>query len=175
MVVFFGCWMVLLFVMVVGVTKRLNRGGPLTLAYFCGLSLIHVPGVLPFLWEPSEARGLLDTETGFKFTIIGMTAFVISAMVAGKRYPLPLDIYCRSLRSRSELYRRVAGHAVVVGIIGYFVLLPLSRYVPSLTAIVSASATVLIVGIWFVLYWANDSKNRHVTLLVFLVLPLLPL
>ena len=42
-------WAALLVALVVFAIGRPGRGGALTLAYFLGLSLIHVPGVLPFL------------------------------------------------------------------------------------------------------------------------------
>ena len=42
-------WVALLVALVIFAIGRPGKGGALTLAYFLGLSLIHVPGVLPFL------------------------------------------------------------------------------------------------------------------------------
>ena len=60
-----------------------RQGGALTLAYFVGLSLIHMPGVLAFLGGPSADLGKGEqTRIGFELTLLGMGAFVIGAVAA---------------------------------------------------------------------------------------------
>ena len=61
---------------------RPGKGGALTLAYFLGLSLIHVPGVLPFLASDVGLGDLEMTQIGFEMTILGMAAFVAGAVLA---------------------------------------------------------------------------------------------
>src|SRR5437763_482046 len=67
---------------------RKGEGGALTIAYFLGISLIHVPGILPFLTLVSFSafsQGLSNREAtliGFEVTIAGMLAFVAGSILA---------------------------------------------------------------------------------------------
>src|SRR5438552_14733976 len=85
-------WVGLLAALISFAVGRPREGGALALAYFLGLSLIHVPGVLPFLTSvafSAFSQGLADraaTEIGFQITIVGMAAFVVGAVLA-----LPID------------------------------------------------------------------------------------
>ena len=76
-------WVVLLAALVLFAIGRPGRGGALTLAYFLGLSLIHVPGVLPFLTPGSGLDDFDETRLGFQLTLLGMAAFVAGAVLAG--------------------------------------------------------------------------------------------
>src|SRR5215467_7693155 len=75
-------WAALLVALVVFAIGEPGRGGALTLAYFLGLSLVHVPGVLPFLEPASGLTDLDETQLGFEMTILGMAAFVAGAVLA---------------------------------------------------------------------------------------------
>src|SRR5215468_1002824 len=74
-------WVGLLIVLV-AYAGRFGIGGPLVLSYFLGLSLIHVPGALIYLDPLSIAPSRIETELGFRLTVIGMAAFVFGAVVA---------------------------------------------------------------------------------------------
>ena len=76
-------WAALLFALVIFAIGRPGKGGALTLAYFLGLSLIHVPGVLPFLTPGSGLDDFDETRLGFELTLLGMAAFVAGAVLAG--------------------------------------------------------------------------------------------
>ena len=82
-----AAWGALLFALVVFAIGRPGKGGALTLAYFLGLSLIHVPGVLPFLTSGSGLDDFDETRLGFELTILGMAAFVAGAVLAGADRP----------------------------------------------------------------------------------------
>src|SRR5689334_12038703 len=74
---------------------RQKTGGALTLPYFLGLSLMHVPGALVYLESWSEFIDEGETTLGFELTIIGMAAFVSGAIVVrvfGKRVAMAKGI-----------------------------------------------------------------------------------
>jgi hypothetical protein len=164
-------WAMLLIALVVFAIGRSGSGGALTLAYFLSMSLIHVPGVLLF-------PGLADwdeTRLGFEMTIRGMIGFAAGAMLArwmsrpsGAEKGAPP-------RWRSQTLQRLGRRVFALGIFSYFVLLPLSSGVPSLTSVVSALATLLIIGIWLVLYGAAIRADWRRSLETLALLPLLPL
>jgi hypothetical protein len=168
-------WAGLLLALVIFAIGRPGEGGALTLAYFLGLSLIHVPGVLPFLGSDPGLADLDETELGFNMTILGMAAFVAGAVLA-----------CHIDRGRSVtrgapplrralMFERLGRRTLALGIVAYFILLPLSGRVPSLTSVVAAWATLLILGFWLFLYGAAVAADRHRTLATLALLPLLPI
>lgn len=168
-------WLGLAAILVVFVVPPAGRGGALTLAYFMGLSLIHVPGVLPFLSGGSGLGDRYETRLGFELTVLGMAAFVGGAMLARRTAPCRVAANERTSRNRTQDYGRLGSRTFALGIVAYFLLLPLSGRVPSLTSIVSALATLLILGLWLVLYGAATADDRPRTVATLAVLPLLPL
>jgi hypothetical protein len=168
-------WAGLLVALVVFAIGRPGRGGALALAYFLGLSLIHVPGVLPFLGSGSGLDDFDETDIGFQLTIVGMAAFVAGAIVASR-----IDRHRAQQRGGSQHWRarsfeRLGWRALGLGVVVYFVIIPLSGRVPSLTSIVSSLATLLIIGFWLALYGAAVAADRRRMLTTLSVLPLLPL
>jgi hypothetical protein len=174
-------WVGLLAALIAFAVGRPREGGALALAYFLGLSLIHVPGVLPFLTSVSFSafsQGLADraaTEIGFQITIVGMAAFVAGAVLARA-------IDCRSNLGRGRLpprraraFQRAGWHGIAIGAFGYFILLPMSQSIASLTAAIAPIAILLILGLWLILYGAAEAEDRRRTRLALALLPLLPL
>lgn len=167
-------WVALLLALAALAIGRPGHGGALTLAYFLGLSLIHVPGVLPFLNPGSGLDDFDDTLLGFELTIIGMTAFVAGAILVSQ-------IDRRRLRAqgaphwRAQIFERLGRRALGLGVVAYFVIVPLSGRVPSLTSVVSSLGTLLIIGIWLALYGAAAAADRRRTVAILALLPLLPL
>jgi hypothetical protein len=174
-------WMFLAAALVAFAIHRPREGGALTTSYFLGLSLIHVPGVLPFLTAVSFSQfshGLADpeaTRSGFAMTIIGMTAFVSGATGARIIYTLRIG----SKNSRRGYPRLLAFErgrsAIVIGAVSYFFILPLARDISSLTSLVSPLVTLIIIGFWLMLYGAAESGDRWRSSIIFAFLPLLPL
>src|SRR5579862_7770026 len=157
-----------------------REGGALTLAYFLGLSMIHVPGVLPYLADVSivNATDFVDsaaTDAGFTMTVIGMTAFVAGAVLVpliGRRRIAPGS---GASRPRSRAFERVGIRGLALGAFAYFLLMPFSHSVASLTAVISPVATLLIIGFWLMLYGAADVGDRPRARITLALLPLLPL
>src|SRR5205814_4269907 len=80
-------WVVLLAALIAFAIGSPRQGGALTLAYFLGLSLIHVPGALAFSTGLpfTSTYGLSNraaTQPGFEMTLIGVTALVVGAILA---------------------------------------------------------------------------------------------
>jgi hypothetical protein len=160
-------WGALLVVAVLLVVDRRKGIGALTLSYFLILSLGHVPGLLAFLdankWD-GEA-----TKVGFEVTLIGMTAFVagaIAARILRRTKAKPHQ------QISADVFARLGWRVLMIGIIAYFVLLPVSALVPSLTAVASALGSLLILGFWIRLY---GSATKREIFMVLALLPLLPL
>ncbi len=170
-----GIWVALLIALVIFAIGRPGRGGALTLAYFLGLSLIHVPGVLPFLGSDAVPIDQQETQIGFEMTILGMAAFVVGAVLANWTGRQPPPVYDAAPDWRGQAFERIGWRALAFGAVAYFGLLPLSRFVPSLTSLVASLATSLILGLWLVLYGAAVSANRRRILATLALLPLLPL
>jgi hypothetical protein len=168
-------WAALLLALVIFAIGRPGRGGALTLAYFLSLSLIHVPGVLPFLGSDSGLADLDETELGFDMTILGMATFVAGAVLArwiarqnaAAKGALPLR--------RAKAFEGQGRRALVLGVVAYFVILPLSNRIPSLTSFTASLGTLLILGLWLVLYGAVIAADPIRTLVTLALLPLLPL
>lgn len=168
-------WVALLVALVAFTMGRPGEGGALTLAYFLGLSLIHVPGVLPLV---ISRLGLVDAEAtrlGFEMTVIGMAAFVAGAILArrvGQRWQIvvrqPTPIQAGALG-------RMGWRALAIGIFTYFIFVPISVSLPSLTSVASALETILILGLWLVLYGSAIVANQRRIVATLLLLPLLPL
>jgi hypothetical protein len=167
-------WVGLLIALVLFAIGRPGRGGALTLAYFLGLSLIHVPGVLPFLDPESGLDDWDETQLGFELTLLGMAAFVLGAVMARWMDRRRAVASGASPRRRAQVVEGLGRRTVMLGVVAYFFLLPLSGRIPSLTAVVSPFATLLILGFWLVLYGAVAADRRR-TLANLAVLPLLPM
>jgi hypothetical protein len=162
-------WGALLFAVIFLVLDRRRGIGALTLSYFLILSLGHVPGLLAYI--DANTWNIEPTKVGFELTLIGMTAFIAGAIAA------------RILRQSSakakpnqqisaDNFVRLGWRVLTIGIIAYFVLLPISAVLPSLTAAASVLGSLLILGFWIRLY---GSATKRETFLILTLLPLLPL
>jgi hypothetical protein len=156
------------------VDKR--RGyGALTLAYFLDLSLGHVPGVLAYLDANGFGHYPEATKIGFDVTLIGMSAFIVGAMAARILPRRTMSVKAHQQTVSSQIFARLGWRVLTLGITSSFLLLPVSALVPSMTAVASALGALLILGLWFWLYSAAAAKNSRGILLVFALVPLLPL
>ena len=166
----FLIWLALLALLVAYGLNRQPRGGALNLSYFLGLSLIHVPGVLPYLvsdYVPSRQ----ETETGFKLTLLGMGAFVVGCVAARLSAP------ARRLAPpvRLEIFEQHGWRALGAGFVAYFVLAPVASRLASLEALISPLGALLVIGLWLQLYSAVVRRDPGRTYRTMAMLPLLPL
>lgn len=156
-----------------------GRGGSvgLPLAYFLGLSLIHVPGALLYL-EGEELNSMaLATRIGFEDTIIGMAAFLTGALIA--RYAsvslLPATSSWPAHARQVSSSEKLVPVYLVIGGICYFVILPVLGGVPSITAIVASLASLIIVGICLSFWIAIQARNRLRFAFTLALVPMFPL
>jgi hypothetical protein len=165
-------WGALLVGLVYLVLDKRGKSGALTLAYFLTFSVGHIPGVLGYL-DPGFAPFLREaTRVGLDATLIGMAAFCIGAAVAARVLPLrPAKARAYGQMASAEFFSRVGWRMLAIGTLTYFLVVPLAALVPSLTAITSVTALLLILGFWLKLYAAD----RKQTLLTLAMMPLLPL
>lgn len=164
-------WLILLIVLWAVVTPRPGRGGPLTLAYFFSLALIHVPGALSYVGGATIDSGLNATIVGFQFTLLGAAAFICGASVVRRKQ----NSLNRVDYSSALPVLRLGNSLLTIGAVSYFFLRPLAGFVPSLTSVVSTLSLLLIIGLWIRIY-ASIVCGRNNSLIISLaVLPVLPL
>ena len=168
-------WGALLVGLVSLVVDKRRGIGALTLAYFLDLSLGHVPGLLAYLDPDMIGEAAEATKVGFDVTLIGMTAFIVGAMAARILPRRTTSVKAYQQTASANIFSRFGWRVLTMGIASYFVLLPVSALVPSLTAVASALGTLLILGFWLQLYAAVIAHDSRQTLLIFAMLPLLPL
>ena len=155
--------------------KRKSAGLPL--AYFLGLSLIHVPGVLLYL----DAEELNYTRIGFEHTVIGMVAFLGGVTIAKLFFPSASGQQASAGQSQgftspsSAWLDRLALLYIVVGAIAYFVMLRFAALLPSATAFVAPLGSLILVGACLRLWLATKSRNRLKFWTTLALLPALPL
>src|SRR5262249_25972476 len=81
MVILLAIWLAVGIGLILSQGTRRSAGLPL--AYFLGLSLIHIPGAMLYL-DGNEIGSADLTKNGFEQTVIGMTAFLAGVLIAKK-------------------------------------------------------------------------------------------
>ncbi|MCX7140567.1 MAG: hypothetical protein NT123_05575 [Proteobacteria bacterium] len=164
-------WGALLLALLWLLISRGYSGGILLLAYFIGLSIIHVPGALIYL---GSAPGLFEepeTHLGFKATLIGMAALLAGALAALRtqfgRAPPP--------NGPSFAFSNLGYVMVALGAVMYFIVMPVVSFISSITALLSAVGSLLPFGFWCFFYGAMESHDNRKMVLGIALLPLLPL
>ncbi|MGV8840413.1 MAG: hypothetical protein ACWA6X_08925 [Bauldia sp.] len=166
-------WVALCVLVIVVVSPRPGMGGPLTLSYFLALSMIHVPGALSYVGGAMVDTGLEPTLVGFRWTIIGLAAFVAGAAL--NRGPQPLAVWRGPLGGDAMTAQRVGTRLLIVGGFAFLVIQPLLGGIASIGAVVSTVSLLLVVGLWLRLYSSITLRNRRGFLLTLAFLPVLPL
>jgi len=154
-------------------TQRQSAGLPL--AYFLGVSLVHVPGAMVHL--DSEEWDL--TRLGFEQTVIGMVAFLIGVIAA--RYAVSVARSAERASSQMQdltpqaLVRleRIGLYYVFIGIIAFFVVMRLN--IPAVSAVFFTLSSLIVVGVCLRLWVAQQQRNSLKLWLTVALLPLLTL
>jgi hypothetical protein len=166
-------WVVLLVALLVFVAPRPGMGGPLTLAYFLSLSVIHVPGALSYIGGAAPDAGLEATIVGFRLTLIGLAAFVAGAALS--RGPQPLAIWRGRMSGDGVAVQQLGTRILLLGALAFAVIQPLLAGVASVASVVSTLSQLLVIGLWLRLYAAMTLRNRSGMILTLAILPLMPL
>jgi len=168
-------WVALLVGLIFLVIDNRRGVGALTLAYFLILSLSHVPGVLAYLDPDTFQAQEESTKVGFDATLIGMAAFLVGAIAARIWPRRTTRVKAQQFSLSADIFRQLGRRLLIIGTVSYFVILPVSALVPSLTAVMSVMGTLLILGIFLQIYAAVNAKDSRKILLILGGLPLLPL
>ncbi|HZQ05080.1 MAG TPA: hypothetical protein VFD70_00775 [Anaerolineae bacterium] len=156
--------------------SQATLGVGLVLAYFLNLGLIHLPGAYLYL-DPQYA--LYDRNwvlLGFQQSTIAIAAFGIGAggtigLVRQARHSSARD---EVADSRAKFNPWLHRFYLLFGLISYFVITPLARNVPTLTAVVAGLDQMLLVGICLGLWNAWQSRNWFALFFWIFTLGLLP-
>ena len=148
-------------------TQRRSAGLPL--AYFLGVSLVHVPGAM--IHFDSEEWDF--TRLGFEQTVIGMVAFlggIIAARLAERASATQGHDLTPQALVRLE---RTGLYYVFIGIIVFFVVMRLN--IPAVSAILLTLSSLIVVGVCLRLWVAHQQRNWLKLWLTVALLPLLTL
>jgi hypothetical protein len=168
-------WGALLVALLAWAIGKPGEGGSLTLAYFLGLSLIHVPGALAFI-DPLVAPPLREvTQVGFGLTLLGLAMFSAGAVLGRVLNRRLIGRQVAASATFLRLFDRLGWRAFLLGVVSYFVILPVASRIPSITSIVAALATLMIIGLWLRIESAVQGQNLRRLLSSLAILPLLPL
>lgn len=169
-------WLLLLAALTWLAVTRRQPGGALTLAYFLGLSIIHVPGVLAYIGPISLFIGRAPaTRIGFELTLMGMATFVGGAIVGRQFYGRIASKKSMPSPEQGNAFIDMGLRALGIGFVCYFVVLPIAAKVPSLSAVVSPIGTLVVLGFWLRLHGAALANAQSRTLATLALLPILPL
>ena len=159
--------------------QRTRYSAGLPLAYFLGLSLIHVPGAFIYL-NSSDLRSMaIWSQTGFEQTVIGMVAFLVGVVIARS---IAFLHYSRTKNRPGLLVpqdpvklNQLALYYIGIGCGSYFLLMPFLGGVASLTAIIGSLGSLILVGFCLRLWVAHQWGNRRTYWSTIALLPILPL
>lgn len=169
----FIIWLVLAAALIAIVAPRPGMGGPLTLAYFLGCSIIHVPGVLSYMGGAMPDAALEPTIVGFQMTLVGLAAFIAGA--AFGRGPQLVAVYRRRVDADGTAVLQLGNRILAIGVVSFLVIQPLLGGIGSVAAVVSTLSLLLIVGLWLRLYASVTLGRMRGLWLTLAVLPILPL
>jgi hypothetical protein len=159
--------------MLIGVHGRRYSAG-MPLAYFLGLSLIHVPGASVYLNFPKWDALTIRTEVGFEQTVIGMVTFLVGVMMARfVAFASHTDQQSRIMRPSDLAALDRLALLYLFGGICYFALGSLVS-IPSVGAIIASLSSLLIVGASLRLSVARREGKHFKSWLTISLLPLFP-
>lgn len=175
-------WWLLIVVATLFITSRRGRLSPMLLAYVASLSALHVPGVINYLGPADTIDGEFETRLGFEATLVALALVLVGALLA--RTPIKQLAFDADKAARRRL--RLAGTSarldngalgvlmLAIGVFAYFVALPIAERIPSLTALIAPMGSLLIIGLWLLVWDAAVRRDRKRLALILLALPLLP-
>ena len=161
----------LLFWVLMRITQVWRHVGGLSVAFFLTTSLNCVPGALANVGGTPTDPMYQQTYLGFAATLIGLTAFCVGTLIARL---VPSQPVKAGSKPKLKVYNRVSWRMIGAGAFCYFVLIPLSFKVPSLTSLVSPLGTLMILGFWVKLYAIPPTGGGGRVAKIFAMLPALP-
>jgi hypothetical protein len=158
-------------------SQRSQGSAGLPLAYFIGLSIIHVPGAMLYL----DAEESNYTLVGFRQTIIGLVAFFFGVLLARCAFVRPPTK--RPSAGTPPRFTPLMGSGpdrlsvvyLFVGCLALFVLQPVLGHVGSFGSIIASVGSLVIVGACLQLWLAISRRDSSKFWVTIALLPLLPL
>src|SRR5262245_8240391 len=139
-----------------------KRSAGLPLAYFLGLSMIHVPGAMLYVDDIEGGYMAALTESGFEQTVIGLVAFLAGVLIAKKtRSGCSPEGGVVQGSSWPDVDRldRLGLYYFVFGALIYFVGMRLFGGITSAAAILSSLGSLIVVGACLRLWAALQKRN----------------
>ena len=163
-------WM-LAVVVVAAVRLRLyQRSTGLVLAYMANLWLIHWPAALTYLFPETAGVEAERVITGFRYSTLGILGFAAGSVLIA---PFLVRIL-EPPRSHTDAAERRLPDArlpftyVLIGLASYLVLTPLLGRIPTVSALVGATAQLIIagfcLGLWY--FWFAGQRRKFLLLLL---------
>jgi hypothetical protein len=160
-----GLALLLLVWMAVGIVilrhqwRRNTVGAGLVIAYLLNLALIHWVAPLVYLLPWYSNYDVSVVKAGFTQATYGVVAFTVGVLVLGPflmrlyRFPPPPG-------PPRQPNPRLAKAYIATGFLTYFVLMPLLRGLPTVTALLSAAWSLAAVGFALACWWAWGARRR---------------
>ena len=167
-------WAILLAALLLLVMGWTRSVGALTIAYFLGLSLIHVPGILAFVGNGPQMFEEPASRLGFEVTLVGMAAFLVGVALARGVSIRPMEPDPATRQQVAKNFLAAGWYVLVIGIGAYLFFAPVSSLVPSINAVTTAMATLLVIGLWIQLYGATVTDDKRRLRRTIMILPVLP-
>lgn len=125
--------------------KRKLQGTGLILAYLMNLGLIHWLGAVIYLFPWYQNLDLNVVEAGFVQATYGVVAFAVGVLFLA---PIVMRMFQfpPSVGAARKPNPRLPKAYIAVGLVSYFVLMPILGRLPTLTALISASWNLVVVG-----------------------------
>ncbi len=155
-------WFVVLGALILMQRAQATLGVGLVLAYFMNLALIHLPGAVLYL-DPSYAFYKREwVELGFEASSFAILAFGVGALATlwllhqTRRMPEAVSVGGGATPLVNPwLYRLY----VAVGLLSFFVIQPLLRDVPTVSAVTSVFNQLLLLGICLGMWRAWQARS----------------
>ena len=167
-------WALLLAALLLLVMGWTRSVGALTIAYFLSLSLIHVPGMLAFVGNGPQMFEEPASRLGFEVTLVGMAAFLVGVALARGVSIRPMEPDPATRQQVAKNFLAAGWYVLVIGIGAYLFLAPVASIVPSINAVITAMATLLVIGLWIQLYGATVTDDKRRLRRTIMILPVLP-
>jgi len=143
--------------LLVFIVRRGLNGGPLILAYFLSMSLLHVPGAMSYIGAARDSEDYYIVLKGFSMLVLGLASLLAGVFLASasKKHPGK----SAAVQETREFSRSTGPMLLIVGLASYFFIRPFAGFIPSSTSILSATANLVVLGLWVHFYRATQVKS----------------
>lgn len=173
MLLWLSVWVITAGVILYSNWKRRGSGVGLVLTYLIVFFFSHVLAAAIYLLPWYEGQEHAIVELGFK-----QSAYAILAFAVGSVFIAPRALSWVQSRQSSPptvlgiVNSRIASQYIVIGLASYFILIPLLNGLPTVTALIFAGWSLVLVGINLKI-WSSWKEKRRKAFIVWCLLPIL--